>query len=215
MSRKRLASPAEMRGDPVWNSTYRGMMLHGIGDRAILERPSLGLICSIQCPGSVVIKTFDAIRELRDAGIVVAGGFHSPMEKECLEFLLRGKQPVIVCPAKGLGRPRLPANWRSALGDNRLLIVTPFDSSARRTNSSSAQARNEFVCTLSAAVLIPFATLDGKAEAVARRALGRGQPVFTFDDEANAELLRSQAVRYSVADIANAIRSENLKGTLR
>jgi len=33
------------------------------------------------------MKTFDAIRELRDTGVVVAGGFHSPMERECLDFL--------------------------------------------------------------------------------------------------------------------------------
>ncbi len=60
-----------------------------LGDPQILRRVHLGLICSVSCPGSVVIKTYDAIRQLRDAGIVVAGGFHSPMERECLDFLLR------------------------------------------------------------------------------------------------------------------------------
>jgi hypothetical protein len=54
----------------------------------------------VRCSGSIVNKTFDAIRELRDAGIVVVVGFHSPMKKECLNFLLRGEQPVIVCPPK-------------------------------------------------------------------------------------------------------------------
>ena len=83
--------------------------LAAIGSLQILRHQRLGLICSIRCPGSIVIKTFDAIRQLRDAGIVLAGGFHSPMENECLDFLLRGEQPVIVCPAKGLGRPRCPA----------------------------------------------------------------------------------------------------------
>ena len=50
-----------------------------LGRVEILRHNRLGLICSIRCPGSIVIKTFDAIRELRDAGIVVAGGFHSPL----------------------------------------------------------------------------------------------------------------------------------------
>ena len=73
--------PSQLDGHPSsgeWN------ILHGIGNRDILRHPTLGLICSVQCPGSVIMKTFDAIRELRDAGVVVAGGFHSPMEKECL-----------------------------------------------------------------------------------------------------------------------------------
>jgi len=98
--------------------------VHGTGDRSILKQQSLGLICSVQCPGSIVIQTFDAIRELRDVGIVVAGGFHSPMEKECLDFLLRGEQPVIVCPAKGLARLRMPASWRAAVDAGRLLLIS-------------------------------------------------------------------------------------------
>ncbi len=69
-------------------------LVHGIGNRDILRSRCLGLICSVQCPGSVVIKTFDAIRQLRDAGVIVAGGFHSPMEQDCLDFLLRGDQAV-------------------------------------------------------------------------------------------------------------------------
>ncbi len=71
-------------------------VVHGVGNREILRRRCLGLICSVQCPGSVVIKTLDAIRELRDAGVIVAGGFHSPMEQDCLDFLLRGDQAVVI-----------------------------------------------------------------------------------------------------------------------
>ncbi|MFN4261778.1 MAG: DNA-processing protein DprA [Gemmataceae bacterium] len=164
--------------------------MHGIGDQAILRRKCLGLICSVQCPGSVVIKTFDAIRELRDAGVVVAGGFHSPMEKECLEFLLRGEQPVIVVLAKGLGRPLLPELWRTAIDARRLLILSPFDGTVGRTTKATAQKRNEFIAAHAAAVLIPHASLGGKAEATARTILECGKPLFTFDDEENQDLLR-------------------------
>ena len=76
-----------MRGRPPmprelqpWTIPHRGQTVHGLGDAGILKHSSLGLICSVKCPGSVVIKTFDAIRELRNAGVVVIGGFHSPME---------------------------------------------------------------------------------------------------------------------------------------
>ena len=103
-----------------------------MGDVAVIRNRLLGLVCSIRCPGSIVIKTFDAIRELRDAAIVVAGGFHSPMEKECLEFLLRGDQPVVGCPAKGLSCARLPASWRSGVEEGRLLIISPFGDNIRR-----------------------------------------------------------------------------------
>lgn len=44
---------------------------------------------------------------LRDAGVTVIGEFHSPMEKECLNILLRGSQPIIVCPARSLENMRI------------------------------------------------------------------------------------------------------------
>ncbi len=131
-------------GLAVWKIKQGDVDVHRIGDRAMLRRKFLGLICSVRCPGSVVIKTFDAIRELRDAGVMVAGGFHSPMEKECLEFLLRGVQPMIVVLAKGLGRPRLPELWRTAIDAGRLLLLAPFDDDVRRITKAHAQARNVF-----------------------------------------------------------------------
>ena len=65
----------------------------------ILERRLLGLFCSTKCPGDAILQTYDLVRALRDAGVAVIGGFHSPMEKECLDLLLRGNQPIVICPA--------------------------------------------------------------------------------------------------------------------
>ena len=62
-----------------------------IGDVKILSNLLLGLLCSIRCPGRVIVQTYDLARTLRDAGVPVIGGFQSPMEKECLDFLLHGK----------------------------------------------------------------------------------------------------------------------------
>ena len=94
--------------------------LYAMGEAGILRRRLLGLVCSIQCPGSLVIKTLDAIRMLRDAGVTIVGGFHSPMEKECLDILLRGNQPVILCAAKGLLGLRIGQTPRQAVKDGRL-----------------------------------------------------------------------------------------------
>lgn len=53
-----------------------------LGQLEILAKPSLALFCSVQCPGILILKTYDLACELRDAGIGVIGGFHSPMEKD-------------------------------------------------------------------------------------------------------------------------------------
>jgi predicted Rossmann fold nucleotide-binding protein DprA/Smf involved in DNA uptake len=162
--------------------------LAAAGDMNILRRPGLGLICSIQCPGSIVLKTFDAIRTLRDAGVTMIGGFHSPMERECLDILLRGPQPVVLCPAKGLSRLRIGQEARDALNQSRLLILSPFGSEVRRSTSAQAMHRNDLVAALSDAVLVPYAAQAGKTWATVSKALELGQKVFALDDEANTDL---------------------------
>jgi len=65
------------------------------------------------------------MQAVRDAGITVISGFHAPMDRECLRILLRGKQPIIVCPARSLEKLRFPANWREPIEAGRMLILSP------------------------------------------------------------------------------------------
>jgi predicted Rossmann fold nucleotide-binding protein DprA/Smf involved in DNA uptake len=68
-----------------------------LGNIEILKARTVAIFCSIKCPGDLILKTYDLARIFRDHEITVIGGFHSPMEKECLSLLLRGKQPIILC----------------------------------------------------------------------------------------------------------------------
>ena len=160
-----------------------------VGSSQILQGVQLGLVCSVSCPGSVVIRTFDTIRKVRDAGVIVAGGFHSPMERECLHFLLRGRQPVVLCPACGIDSFELGPQERRAVDEGRLSVLSIFDGCFTKATPDLASRRNDFVAALSDAVFVPYAIPGGKAEAAARRALSRGQVVVTFDDAENKHLL--------------------------
>jgi predicted Rossmann fold nucleotide-binding protein DprA/Smf involved in DNA uptake len=179
--------------------------IYAMGDLGVLRHQRLGLICSVRCPGSIVIKTYDAIRELRDIGMIVAGGFHSPMEHECLDILLRGSQPVILCPAKGLDGQPVGQECRRAVEEGRLLLLSAFGSEVKRTTAARAVIRNEFVAALSDVVLIPHASPGGKTEALARRAIKQGRPLFTFADEENAALIGLGARSLESHQIAHAL----------
>jgi len=170
--------------------------LYALGDLEILGNHLIGLICSIQCPGSIVIKTFDVIRRFRDEKIVMIGGFHSPMERECLDLLLRGSQPVILCPARNLRNLRIGKVAREALAEGRLLVLSFFADEVRRTTSSQAIIRNDWVSSLSEAILVPHAAKNGKTWVSVRRAIDSDQKVFTFEDEANCDLISSGAKAY-------------------
>jgi predicted Rossmann fold nucleotide-binding protein DprA/Smf involved in DNA uptake len=99
---------------------------------------------------------------LRDAGVAVIGGFHSPMEKECLNLLLRGKQPIVICPARGLQRMRIPPAWKTPLESGRLLILSPFGEEHRRVTADLAAQRNQFVAALADKVFIAHAATGSK-----------------------------------------------------
>jgi predicted Rossmann fold nucleotide-binding protein DprA/Smf involved in DNA uptake len=132
-----------------------------IGTVESLEAPKVGLFCSVRCPGDAILGAYDSARKLRDEGVTVVSGFHSPVEKECLRILLRGKQPIIVCLARALEKIRLPAEWRSAVEAGRLLLISPFQNRPRRPTTESAQRRNEIVAALSDEVLIIHAESGG------------------------------------------------------
>ena len=163
--------------------------LYALGETAILRQRLLGLICSIQCPGSIVLKTFDTIRALRDAGMAAVGGFLSPMEQDCLDILLRGKQPIILCPARGLKGLRLGEKARQAVDEGRLLVLSAFADDVRHTTAAQAVRRNNLVAALTDTLLVPYASPNGKTWTTVHAALKRKQPVFTFDVEDNAALL--------------------------
>jgi len=132
-----------------------------IGTMDALEAHKVGLFCSVRCPGDAILGAYDAARKLRDEGVTVVSGFHSPVEKECLRILLRGKQPIIICLARTIEKIRLPADWRSAVEAGRLLLISPFKNRPPRPTKESAQRRNEIVTALSDEVLIIHAEPGG------------------------------------------------------
>lgn len=171
-----------------------------LGNLSLLAGKTVGLICSVACPGSVIIKTYDAIRELRDAGVTVVGGFHSPMEQECLSLLLRGPQPVVICPARNIEGMRVPLDWKKGLEDRRLLVLSPF-TKGRRVNAILAQQRNLFVAVLADVLLIPHASPGGKAEKLCRQMFAASKGIFTAADDQNAHLLAAGVMPLHVPEL--------------
>ena len=160
-----------------------------LGSLRLLDLPLTAMFCSNRCPGDLILKTYDLARAMRDAGVPVIGGFQTPMERECLRLLLRGKQPVVVCPARSIDNMRVPRHWRPAIDGGRLLVVSPFPAAVRRPRAEHAAQRNELVASLASRVFIAHAAPGSKTEAFARRLADAGKPLLTLDGPANANLL--------------------------
>jgi len=173
-----------------------------IGDPVHLEERLLAFFCSSSCPGNLILDTYDLARELRGAGVTVVGGFHSPMEKECLELLLRGAQAMIVCPARGIRKMRIPKPWREPLEAGRLLVLSPFADTNRRVTAELAARRNRFVAQLADEVFVAHAAAESKTEAFCRELLASGKPVLTIDRPENRLLLEQGVEPLGLDDVA-------------
>jgi predicted Rossmann fold nucleotide-binding protein DprA/Smf involved in DNA uptake len=183
-----------------------------LGNLEILAKRKLALFCSVKCPGDLILKTYDAARELRDAGVTVIGGFHSPMEKECLALLLRGRQSIIICPARGLEKMRLPEDLRKLLDEGRLLLLSPFGEKDRRINARLAIRRNEFVAALADEILVAYAEAGGKTERFCHKALEWRKPLFMFESREHEGLLTAGAEVMNIEEFIKRRRSARLKG---
>lgn len=163
-------------------------------------RSALAWACSVRCSGSVVMSSYDLAGALRDLQVPVISGFQSPIEKECLRVLLRGRQPVIVCPARSVANMRIPREWKEPIAEGRLLVVSPFAEHQRRSTAKLAEERNRFVASQAVALFIAHASPNGKIEALAREIIPTGKPVYTFDLPENANLLNIGARPLTVED---------------
>jgi predicted Rossmann fold nucleotide-binding protein DprA/Smf involved in DNA uptake len=155
--------------------------------------PLLSLFCSSKAPGAVILQVHDLAQEWRTQGPTVIGGFHSPVEREALEVLLRGPRPVIVCPARGLEGMRLKPAYKAPLAEGRLLLLSPFGASVRRVTVQTAWERNLFVAALADEVLIAHAHPGSKTAALAQEIVGWGKPVYVLNHPENNHLLAAGA----------------------
>jgi len=138
-----------------------------VGPSAPLSGSLKALLCSKEAPGGTILKAFDQAATWRDEGRCVISGFHSPLERQCFDILLRGKQPIVMALARGLGVLRLPAAQRKALEDGRLTIISPFSDKEKRVSADLARQRNRFVAALANEVVFAYIAPGGSLSRLA------------------------------------------------
>ena len=117
--------------------------LQMIGNAAILDRPDkVAFLSSRRISPADVLKCYEWAEKVRDTEQCVISGFQSPLEKDVLKFLLRGKVPVILVLARSLWKT-VPEELREPVGQGRLLIVSPV--AAARASAATASARNRWI----------------------------------------------------------------------
>ncbi len=154
------------------------------GDLQLLARETTALFCSSQCPGAAILRTFDRMTHMRDAGEIVLGGFHSPMEQDCLHILLRGTQPIILVLARTLRNLRLAPELVPAFKAGRLLLLSPFCLQQKRVTAALAAKRNRFAAAIASKVLVASAAPGSQTAALLVDSRAAGKSVEVTDSTA-------------------------------
>jgi predicted Rossmann fold nucleotide-binding protein DprA/Smf involved in DNA uptake len=136
------------------------MNLKFFGNQKLLDTHKTAFLCSRKCPSDIILKSLDWAKEMKDKGECVVSGFHSQIEKDVFNILLKGKQPIILVLARGM-KKRWPADNKEAVKNNRLLIISPFDESVKRITQETAKRRNEIMADLADEIFLAYYTEDG------------------------------------------------------
>ena len=133
------------------------------GNLELLNTAKTAFLCSRQVPADIILKCYDWAIEMRKTGQCVVGGFHSPLEKDVLHFLLKGKQPIIIVLARGM-KKKIEPELVEGINEGRILIIAPFDDNVTRVNSSTANKRNEVMLELADEVTVGYARPESRLQ---------------------------------------------------
>lgn len=128
--------------------------LYALGNLDLLTHSKLAFLCSRKCPGRLILRSVDLANELAESDITVVGGFHTPVEKEFLRVILRGRASAVVCPARSLERMRVAPELRRPFDEGRILFLSPFTGTVHRPTIKTGCARNQLVIALADRILV-------------------------------------------------------------
>lgn len=131
------------------------------GNTELLKLPKTAFLCSRSIPAMAVLKSYDWAKEQRQLGNCIICGNHSQLEKDVFEILLKGKQPLILVLARGM-----KTKWEQGIDEHvktgRLLVLSPFDHSAKRVSRQTAFERNLAMIEMSDKVVVGHARVGGQ-----------------------------------------------------
>lgn len=159
---KRVASPDSIQAAAV-------------GPASLLGLRKVAVFSSRRCPPERMLFAFDWARALPESGTALIGGFHSPIEQECLAIALRRHLPVIICVGRSFSRMRPAVEWRQAVDDGRMLILSTFSANARRLTEERSVERNHFAAALADEIFFVHAEPGGHAETLRALAVSWGK----------------------------------------
>jgi hypothetical protein len=166
--------------------------LRTLGNPALLQQCKTAFFCSRNYPASIEYLTYVWALEQRYEQCCVLSGFHSRLEQSVFRYLLQGVQPIIYALGRGI-QHNLRAEYGPEIEANRLLFVSPFESSVRHISEETAEIRNLLIADLADEFFIPYMRRGGNINRLLTQSAMQGKVIYTLDIPLNKHLLQHGA----------------------
>ncbi len=134
-----------------------------LGNEQLLSNHKIAFLCSRRYPAGVVLKAYDWAVEQREGGHCVISGFHSTLEKDVFDILLKGEQPLIMARARGMPK-RFPPLVKQAIEKGRPLVISPFPENISRPTARTCASRNQYIVDIADEIIVAYASKGGALE---------------------------------------------------
>ena len=119
-----------------------------LGNKELLKLQKIGYLASRKITSLSVLPTLDWATEIaKREDVAIISGFHSKMEKEVLNYLLKGKCGIICVLARGIYK-KVPAQYKEAYDNNRIIFISLEKENFNRSNRVTTKKRNEYIASI-------------------------------------------------------------------
>lgn len=116
-----------------------------LGNKELINLHKIGYFASSKIVSLSVLPTLDWAAEIaKREDVVIISGFHSKLEREVLNYLLKGKCGIICVLARGIYK-QIPAKYKEAFGNNRVLFISLESDKTLNYGREQTARRNEFI----------------------------------------------------------------------
>lgn len=130
-----------------------------LGNTELMKLRKVGYFASSKIATLSVLPTLDWAAEIaKREDVAIVSGFHSKMEREVLDYLLRGRCGIICVLARSIYQ-QIPAKYREAYNQNRVLFITEIVSpNITMVSKNQATKRNHLVASLANEIVVSSLT---------------------------------------------------------
>ena len=130
------------------------------GNELLLDRKKIGYFAAGKIASLSVLPTLDWATEVaKREDVAVVSGFHSKLEREVLDFLLRGRCGIIYLLSRSMYKI-IPTRFREAFDAGRILFIAPYKTDSTNFGRKLCIGCNKYAANISDELVFSSLTPD-------------------------------------------------------